>query len=205
VSLANDDMLALATFVDAATPIVVLSDSLGPDPARQIDTVGLDREYPAIFAAHGRKTAADSAAREAVLKLARAFVAEEQKRFPDLSMQALTEADRKAILARLEKWRSDWASRSLDAYASNYDDGFRDRTGRSKAAFLERKAKIFAAKSKIEMEILEPRIESECYGRASVSFRQDYLAEGPEGSQRSSNNKTLRLDQGPQGWLIITE
>jgi murein L,D-transpeptidase YafK len=205
VSLANDDMLALATFVDAATPIVVLSDSLGPDPARQIDTVGLDREYPAIFAAHGRKTASDSATREAVLKQARSFVAEEQKRFPDLSMQALTEADRKAILARLEKWRADWANRSLDAYASNYDDGFRDRAGRSKAAFLDRKAKIFAAKSKIEMEIREPRIESECYGRARVSFRQDYMAEGPEGAQRSSDNKTLRLDEGPQGWLIITE
>jgi murein L,D-transpeptidase YafK len=205
VSLANDDMLALSTFVDLATPIVILSDSLGPDPMRQIDTVGLDREYPAIFAAHGRKTAADSAARETVLKQARAFVAQEQKRFPDLSMQALTEADRKAILARLEKWRADWANRALDAYASNYDDGFRDRTGRSKAAFLERKAKIFAAKSKIEMEIREPRIESECYGRARVSFRQDYLAEGPEGSQRTSDNKTLRLDQGPQGWLIITE
>jgi murein L,D-transpeptidase YafK len=205
VSLANDDMLALSAFVDAATPIVVLSDSLGPDPMRQIDTVGLDREYPAIFAAHGRKTAADTAAREAVLKQARAFEAEEQKRFPDLSMQALSEADRKAILARIEKWRADWANRSLDAYASNYDDAFRDRSGRTKAAFLDRKAKIFAAKSKIEMEIREPRIESECYGRARVTFRQDYMAEGPDGEQRTSDNKTLRLDEGPQGWLIITE
>jgi murein L,D-transpeptidase YafK len=205
VSLANDDMLALATFVDAATPIVILSDSLGPDPMRQIDTVGLDREYPAIFAAHGRKTAADAAAREAVLKQARAFVADEQKRYPDLAMQALTEADRKAILARLEKWRADWANRALDAYASNYDDAFHDRAGRSKAAYLERKAKIFASKSKIEMEIRDPRIESECYGRARVTFRQDYMAEGPEGAQRTSDNKTLRLDQGPQGWLIITE
>jgi hypothetical protein len=31
------------------------------------------------------------------------------------------------------------------------------------------------------------------------------MAEGPEGAQRTSDNKTLRLDQGPQGWLIITE
>jgi hypothetical protein len=120
-------------------------------------------------------------------------------------MQALTEADRKAILARLEKWRADWANRALDAYASNYDDAFHDRAGRSKAAYLERKAKIFASKSKIEMEIRDPRIESECYGRARVTFRQDYMAEGPEGAQRTSDNKTLRLDQGPQGWLIITE
>ncbi len=70
---------------------------------------------------------------------------------------------------------------------------------------MERKSRIFAAKTRIEMEIHDPRIESESYGRARVSFRQDYLAEGPDGTQRSSDNKTLRLDQGPQGWLIITE
>jgi murein L,D-transpeptidase YafK len=205
ISLANDDILALASLADAGTPIVILADSLGPDPARQIDTVGLEREYPHIAEAYVRRTAADSAAREAVLKDARAFVADEQKRFPDLAMQSLTEADRKAILARLEKWRADWSNRDLEAYASDYDASFRDRHGRPKAAFLERKARIFASKSRIQMEIRDPKIEAECYGRARVSFRQDYLAEGPEGAQRSSETKTLRLDEGPRGWLIITE
>lgn len=205
ISLANDDILALAGLATAGTPIVILPDSLGPDPARQIDTVGLEREYPAIADKYVRRSPADSAAREAVLKEARAFVAAEQKRFPDLAMQSLTEADRKAILARLDKWRTDWSNRALEAYASNYDPSFRDRHGRPKDAFLERKARIFESKSRIEMELRDPKIEPECYGRVRVSFRQDYLAEGPDGAQRSSENKTLRLDQGPQGWLITTE
>ncbi|MBW8890478.1 MAG: L,D-transpeptidase [Fibrobacteres bacterium] len=205
ISLANDDILALANLATAGTPVVILSDSVGPDPARQIDTVGLEREYPGIAEKYVRKTAADSAAREKALKEARAFVANEQKHFPDLAMQSLTEADRKAILARLDKWRADWSNRALDAYATNYDASFRDRHGRPKDVFLERKAHIFESKSKIEMELRDPKIEPECYGRVRVSFRQDYLAEGADGAQRSSETKTLRLDQGPQGWLIITE
>jgi murein L,D-transpeptidase YafK len=204
ISLANDDILALSAFADGGTPVVILSDSLGPDPARQIDTVSLEHEYPTIVGAV-RKTAADSAAREAVLKQARTYVADEQKRFPDLAMQSLTEADRKAILARLEKWRADWSNRDVEAYAADYDPSFQDRHGRTRDAFLERKSRIFAAKSRIQMEIREPKIESESYGRVRVSFRQEYLAEGPEGEERSSSSKSLRLDQGPQGWLIITE
>ncbi len=205
ISLANDDILALANLATAGTPVVILADSLGPDPARQIDTVGLEREYPAIAEKYVHRNAADSSAREKALKEARAFVANEQKRFPDLAMQSLTEADRKEILARLDKWRSDWSNRALEAYATNYDPSFRDHHGRPKDVFLERKARIFESKSKIEMELRDPKIEPECYGRVRVSFRQDYLAEGPDGAQRSSETKTLRLDQGPQGWLIITE
>jgi hypothetical protein len=205
ISLANEDVTALAELADAATPVIILPDSLGPDPARQIDTLGLDREYPGIHAAYARKTASDSVAREAALKQARAFVAEEQRKFPDLSLKTLSDSDRREVLARLEKWRIDWSSRTLDAYASNYDAAFRDRQGRAKPAFLERKGRIFASKSRIAMEIREPKIESECYGRVRVSFRQDYLAESPEGTQRSSETKTLRMDEGPRGWLIITE
>lgn len=205
ISLANDDILALSAFADGGTPVVILPDSLGPDPARQIDTVSLEHEYPSIAGAAVRKTAADSAAREAVLKQARTYVADEQKHFPDLAMQSITEADRKAILARLEKWRNDWSNRDVEAYASDYDPSFQDRHGRARDAFLERKSRIFASKSRIQMEIREPKIESESYGRVRVSFRQEYLAEGPEGEERSSSSKSLRLDQGPQGWLIITE
>jgi len=63
ISLANDDILALANLATAGTPVVILPDSLGPDPARQIDTVGLENEYPAIAEQYVRKAPADSAAR----------------------------------------------------------------------------------------------------------------------------------------------
>lgn len=205
ISLANEDVLALSNLADAATPIVILPDSLGPDPARQIDMPGIESEYSAIHVAYARKTASDSISREAVLKQARAFVADEARRFPELALKSLSDADQAEILARLEKWRSDWSGRALAEYASNYDPAFRDRQGRAKPAFIERKGRIFATKSRIAMEIREPKIESESYGRVRVSFRQDYLAEGPEGTQRSSQTKTLRMDEGPRGWLITTE
>jgi murein L,D-transpeptidase YafK len=202
LSLSNDDVLALSEYADAATPVIILPDSVGPDPAAQVDMEGLQREYPAIAALAGPR---DPKRRDAVIKAARDFVAAERKRFPDLSMQGLSDEDRKAILARLEKWRNDWSRRDIEAYGSNYDAGFKDRQGRDRESFLNRKRGIFAAKTRIEMEIQDPKIEAECYGRARVSFRQDYLAEGKEGVQRSSEPKTLRLDEGPQGWLIITE
>lgn len=205
LALANEDVLALGAYADIATPIVILSDTLGPDPGRQVDMTGMEGEYPSIISAYGRKTAKDTAARESILEHAREFVAKEAKKFPELAMQALSEQDRKEVLARLERWRADWSSRSIEAYAANYDAAFRDRNGHDKQAFMERKRAIFGSKTRIEMEIREPRIESESYSRVKVTFRQDYLAEGPQGTQRSSEPKSLRLDEGPGGWLIITE
>jgi murein L,D-transpeptidase YafK len=205
LSLANEDVLALAAYADIGTPIVILPDSLSPDPARRMDVAGMEREYPSIMAAHARRTRADTAAREAALKFARDFTAKEAKAFPELAMQSLAPEAKQAILARLDKWRSDWAGRSIDDYAAHYDPSFKDRAGRDLQAFMERKRKIFASKTRIDMEIRDPRIESEGYSRASITFRQDYLAEGPEGTQRSSEIKRLRLEEGPGGWLIITE
>ncbi|MDB5105290.1 MAG: ErfK/YbiS/YcfS/YnhG family protein [Fibrobacteres bacterium] len=205
LSLANEDVVALSAFADIGTPVVILPDSLSPDPVRQIDVAGMEREYPSIMSAHMRRTRQDTVAKEETLKRARAFVAKEAKAFPELAMQDLSPEAKKAIMARLDKWKSDWASRSIDAYASNYDPLFKDRMGRDRETFLDRKRKIFESKSKIEMEIRDARIESEGYSRARITFRQDYLADGPLGSQRSSDMKSLRLEEGPGGWLIITE
>ncbi len=205
LSLANEDILALAAYADIATPVIILSDSLAPDPAHQIDLVGMESEYPAIAEAYARKSQSESDSKDKILEQARKYVAKEAKAFPELAMRPLTDEDRKDILTRLEQWRTDWTSRSIDAYAANYDASFRDKQGRDKKSFLDRKRKIFGAKSKIEMEIKEPRIESETYSRVKVTFRQDYVAIAPQGVQRSSEFKSLRLDQGPGGWLIITE
>jgi hypothetical protein len=205
VSLANEDVVALSAYADAGTPVVILPDSLTPDPSAQVDVAGMEREYPSIMAAHVLRTGSDSAARAKVLKRARDYVAKEAKAFPELGLQALSAEAKQAILARLEKWRSDWMSRSIDAYSANYDPDFKDRLGRDRQTFLDRKRKIFESRTRIEMEIREPRIESEGYARAKITFRQDYLADGPQGPQRSSEMKSLRLEEGPGGWLIITE
>ena len=120
-------------------------------------------------------------------------------------MQNISAKDKQAIVQRLHRWRDDWSSRSVDKYGENYDPDFRDKEGRDKQAFLDRKAKIFETKSKIHMEISEPQIEPEGYSRVKVTFRQDYLAEGGQGLQRSSGPKTIRMESGPAGWLIINE
>jgi murein L,D-transpeptidase YafK len=205
LSLANEDIMALSAYADVGIPVVILSDSLSPDPARQADVAGMEREFPSIMAAHMRVSKADSSAKLELLRKARDYIAKEAKAFPELGMQALSPAAKQAILARLEKWRSDWMSRSIDAYSANYDPAFKDRMGRDRQSFLDRKRRIFESKTKIEMEIRDPRIESEGYARARISFRQEYTAEGPQGPQRSSELKSLRLEEGPAGWLIITE
>jgi hypothetical protein len=185
--------------------VVILPDSLSPDPASQADVAGMEREFPSIMAAHMRVSGADSSAKLELMRRARDYIAREAKSFPELGMQALTPEAKQAILARLEKWRGDWMSRSIDAYSANYDPAFKDRMGRDRQTFLERKRRIFESKTKIEMEIRDPRIESEGYARARISFRQEYTAESPQGPQRSSELKSLRLEEGPAGWLIITE
>jgi murein L,D-transpeptidase YafK len=205
LSLANEDIVALSAYADVGIPVVILPDSLSPDPASQADVAGMEREFPSIMAAHMRQSKADSSAKLELMRRARDYIAKEAKAFPELGMQALTPEAKLAILARLEKWRSDWMSRSIDAYSANYDPAFKDRMGRDRQSFLERKRRIFESKTKIEMEIRDPRIESEGYARARISFRQEYTAEGPQGPQRSSELKSLRLEEGPAGWLIITE
>jgi murein L,D-transpeptidase YafK len=205
LSLANEDVVALSAYADIGTPLLILPDSLAPDPAKQMDLAGMTREYPSFINAYGRKTKADTLAKEQVLKQADAYVAKETKDFPELTMQTLTAKDKDAIMARLKRWREDWSARNVQAYGENYDRDFRDKEGRDKESFLDRKAKIFESKSKIQMEIIDPKIEPEGYSRAKVSFRQDYLAEGAQGAQRSSGPKTLRMESGPGGWLIITE
>lgn len=205
LSLANEDVLALAAYADVGTPVIILPDSLAPDPDRQIDLEGMQREYPSIMSAYGRKHPADSLAKERALRQARDYVAKEAAKFPELSMQVLTAEEKQAVVERLRAWREDWSSRDIAKYAQHYDSDFRDREGRDKQTFLERKRRIFESKTKIQMEMDEPRIESEGYARVKVSFRQDYVAEGAQGSQRSSGSKTIRLEDGPGGWLIITE
>ncbi len=205
LSLANVDVLTLTEYADIGTPVLILPDSLSPAPAEQLDWAGLEREYPAIMTGYGRRNRADTLAKAAVLQQARAFVAKEAKENPDLALESISPDDKKAILARLSRWREDWTHREISAYGANYDADFRDSQGRDKQDFLDRKRKIFASKSSIAMEIIDPKIEAEGYAQVKVTFRQDYTAQGPQGLQRSSSTKSLHMEQGPAGWLIITE
>lgn len=210
LSISNEDMLKLADYADVGTPVAILPDTAAPDPARQLDEEGMEREYPALIAAHGTpagEPATEPEKRRTALAEARAFLAKEAREHPDAG-QALAAADREAVLARLEKWRGDWSRRDTAAYEGNYAPGFKDRMGRSREDFLERKRRIFAVKRRIAMAMLKPEITVEGLGRVSVTFRQEYEAEGAEpgeGVQKSSGPKTVWLEQGPDGWFIVKE
>lgn len=204
LSLANVDVLALADYIGVGTPIVILDGAQLPDPARQVDEAGMKREYPALMAS-AEAAALDTLARDKAVTWARTFVAREAKAHPGLGQVGITEAEKAAVLARLEAWRSDWISRDAERYGSHYAADFRDKEGRARQAFLDRKRRIFEAKQRIGMTMEDPRVEAEGYGRVKVTFRQDYEAEGADGLQRSSDMKSLRLEDGPGGWLIVSE
>jgi murein L,D-transpeptidase YafK len=206
LALDNEDVVALEKYADVGTPVLILADTLGADPARQFDETGMRREYPALMAANGRRNRADTVAREKAIAEARAFLAKEARDFPALAQGGLSTEDRKAVIARLEKWRADWSNRDAEAYAANYASEFRDRQGRALEAFLDRKRRIFESKTSISMRMEKPEVAADGYGQVSVTFRQEYAAEGDGGGiQRSSGAKTVWLEQGPEGWLIVKE
>jgi murein L,D-transpeptidase YafK len=206
LALDNEDVVALEKYADAGTPVLILADTLGVDPARQFDEIGMRREYPSLMAAHGPRSRADSAARERAVAEARAFLAREAKEFPGLADGGLSEEDRAAVLGRLEKWRIDWTRRDLAAYAANYSPDFRDLRGKSLETFLARKRRIFESKTSISMRMEKPEVALDGYGMVTVTFRQEYSAEGGgDGISRSSGAKTVWLEQGPEGWLIVKE
>lgn len=205
IALPNKDVMALAAHAGTGTPVLILPDSVAPDPASQLDETGMEREYPDLMARYGRGGRVDEVMRERALSEGREFLAVENRDHPEAARGALSPADREAILARLERWRKDWIARDAAAYARHYAAAFRDRQGRDRADFLERKGRIFASKARITMEMIEPVIASDGYWRADVTFRQEYAAEGGEGIQRSSGPKTVWLEHGPEGWLIVKE
>jgi lipoprotein-anchoring transpeptidase ErfK/SrfK len=208
VSLANEDVMALAQYAGLGTPIVVLPDTESPNPAKQLDETGMQREYPALVAEYGGRPGSAAEKRQRALADGKAFLAKEAKDFPPASRMSVVGADREAILARLDKWKGDWSRRDTSAYEANYGAGFKDRMGRSRDEFMERKRRIFASKRRITMELQEPEIKVEGYGRVSVTFRQEYEAEGAapgEGVQKSSGPKTVWLEQGADGWFIVME
>lgn len=205
LSLANKDVLELAKYADIGTPIVILAENDPPDPGRQLDERDMGLEYPALMAKYARRNREDTLNLGRTFAEARAFLKKEAQEFPAAVQEGLSESDREAILARLAKWREDWSNRDTVAYAANFADGFRDRQGRDREEFLERKRRIFASKTRITMDMADPAIEPVGIGKANVTFRQDYVAEGRDGIQRSSESKTVWLERGPQGWLIMKE
>jgi murein L,D-transpeptidase YafK len=95
--------------------------------------------------------------------------------------------ERSSLLAEIEKWRNDWASRDSDAYLSHYAQDF--STGEVKlAAFSQQKRLVNSGKTWIKVTL--SKLSAFPYpgqpGLVVVNFEQDY------GSNNLSNRMLKR-------------
>jgi murein L,D-transpeptidase YafK len=100
-------------------------------------------------------------------------------------------AERSALLAEIEKWRSDWASLNTDAYLSHYAPDFATESTKL-AAFAQQKRLVNSGKSWVKVNLSNVSIFTypNQPGLVVVNFEQDY----------SSNNLSNRMNKR-QYWM----
>jgi murein L,D-transpeptidase YafK len=100
-------------------------------------------------------------------------------------------AERSALLAEIEKWRSDWSSLNTDAYLSHYAPDFATESTKL-AAFAQQKRLVNSGKSWVKVNLSNVSIFTypNQPGLVVVNFEQDY----------SSNNLSNRMNKR-QYWM----
>ncbi|HNV60208.1 MAG TPA: nuclear transport factor 2 family protein [Rhodoferax sp.] len=103
--------------------------------------------------------------------------------------------------ALLEQWRQAWANRDADTYLSYYDPAFAP-TGQSHNQWAAARRAKLAGQSEISIHIRDIQVTPINAQQMRVSFLQDYAS----GKYKEvARTKTLQLQRGPKGWLIIGE
>ena len=101
----------------------------------------------------------------------------------------------------LEQWRLAWANRDADGYLGFYDPAFAPK-GQSRSQWASARRAKLAGQSEISIDIRDIQVTHVNEQQMRVSFLQDYAS----GSYREvARAKTLQLQRGPKGWLIIGE
>lgn len=112
---------------------------------------------------------------------------------------ATWEAQRKALLDKIESWRADWENRQPDAFLSHYSTRFLDGEGKS---WAESKRRNIGNKDWIKLELSAMGIYLYPTGDlAVITFRQDY----DSNTYRSSAFKKLYLTLENGQWQIALE
>jgi murein L,D-transpeptidase YafK len=104
---------------------------------------------------------------------------------------------------RLEAWRNAWQSQNGTDYLNFYADNFIGGNGENKAAWSERKTKLFSYHRPHQIEISDPliiRYPGE-QGIAITTFNQTYIREGTKTVER----KRIWWQRQNDQWRIISE
>ncbi len=103
--------------------------------------------------------------------------------------------------ALLERWRQAWANRDADTYLSVYDPAYAPK-GQSPSQWAAARRAKLAGLSEISIQIRDIQVSRVNDQRMRVNFLQDYSAGA---YQEVAREKTLHLQHGPKGWLIVSE
>lgn len=111
-------------------------------------------------------------------------------------------AERTALLAEIEKWRNDWASRDSDAYLAHYAQDF-SAGGTNYAAFSQQKRLVNSGKTWIKVNLSKLSVfpYPSQPGLVVVNFEQDY-------ESNNLNNRMIKRQywiKRNNKWQIIYE
>ena len=105
------------------------------------------------------------------------------------------------ILAVVNKWAKDWASRNPDGYLAAYSPSFKPEDGSTRAAWSAARRERITTPRKIKVELLGTTVEAVSANEARVTFRQAYSSD----TLQTRSRKTLTLAREGSRWLITRE
>ena len=106
-----------------------------------------------------------------------------------------------AIVSMIGKWAHAWSSKNVGEYLSHYAAGFKTPKGESRAEWEKLRKERISAPKKIQVSVSALKVALKGEHRASVTFRQHYMA----GALNTSTTKTLVLIKSGDTWLIQQE
>lgn len=106
-----------------------------------------------------------------------------------------------AILAAIERWRSAWSARDVDAYLSMYAESFRPPAGMSRAQWTSQRRERLKRAGRIDVKVVDPQVHMQGTGEALAEFTQVYESD----VLKESGRKTLALVQDRGDWRIRQE
>lgn len=104
--------------------------------------------------------------------------------------------------ALVEAWRLAWSRSDVNAYLGHYSARFVPVNGQSPAQWAASRRKVIGARTDIQVNTHDLRIQRIDDRSMNVSFLQDYAA----GNYReTAQPKVLRLSREDTGWRIVSE
>ena len=114
---------------------------------------------------------------------------------------ATAEAQTQAVLKTVEDWAKAWSSKDVERYLAFYSRDFRTPKGEARGKWEAERRQRLTKPRRIQVEVIAPKVSFPDSSHASVTFRQNYSADG----RKSSSRKTLLLVREGERWLIQQE